>query len=341
MKKILHCVVIVSIVTCLCPHLLFAGTQGHYLPGVMNIRDFVLPSAGVYALAYDPYYSSDEFYGPNSKKLESAEGSKTVDLRGFKVRLTGAVDFEKTDIRCAGSSPTFIWVPDKKILGTNFAFILAPYIGYINTKLKAKAKLIGVNDIILPDGSAVSAVDLNQTDSGFGDLLVRPLWLGWHMERFDIAAGYGFYAPTGHYDHTRLANMGLGFWSHELSLGAIYYVTKNKATALMFNVNYEFNTEQNDTDVTPGQYITLEYGVSQYLSERLEIGVSGYSVYQTTKDKGSSVFQASSYVNGVGGQVAYWVAKNKFNVSARYTYEYTARGRFKGSVAALNCAFIF
>ena len=340
MKRILQGILAGLILLCL-SHPLFAGTQGHYFPGVLNIRDFALPYEGVYISAYDPVYSADEFYGADSKKLESIGVAKTIDVRGFKLNLTGAVDFEKASLHSSGSSLTCIWVPKGKILGANFGFFVAPYVGYVNAKLEAKAKITGVNDIVLPDGRTVGSVDINQTDSGFGDVFVRPVWLGWHAERFDISASYSFYAPSGHYDNKSLANMGFGFWSHEIALGGLYYVNKSKATALMLNATYEFNSEQQGTDVTPGQYLTLEYGLSQYLSERFEVGVSGYSLYQTKKDSGESPMQTLSYVNGVGGQATYWLIKHKLGISGRYTYEYAARGRFKGSVAAINCAYVF
>ena len=35
---------------------------------------------------------------------------------------------------------------------------------------------------------------------GLSDVFVQPLWLGWTKEHWDLALGYGFYAPTGVYD---------------------------------------------------------------------------------------------------------------------------------------------
>ena len=50
-------------------------------------------------------------------------------------------------------------------------------------------------------------------------------------------------------------------------------------------MTYEFHGEQEDTDITPGGHVSLEYGFSQYLSERIEVGILSYSQWQVEQDK--------------------------------------------------------
>ncbi len=42
-----------------------AGTLGHYYPGVMGMRDIILPPKGLYALYYDPIYYSNDLKNAN------------------------------------------------------------------------------------------------------------------------------------------------------------------------------------------------------------------------------------------------------------------------------------
>ena len=54
-------------------------------------------------------------------------------------------------------------------------------------------------------GGALSTANeqgINPQTSQFavGDLLVQPVWLGWHRKQLDVAADCGFYAPVGKFD---------------------------------------------------------------------------------------------------------------------------------------------
>jgi hypothetical protein len=85
-----------------------------------------------------------------------------------------------------------------------------------------------------------------------GDLFVQPLWLGWTLTHWDVAFGYGFYAPTGKYDTTTRPlpggatvttaaadNIGLGFWTHQLQGAVTWYPWAHKATAVITVLTYE------------------------------------------------------------------------------------------------------
>lgn len=52
----------------------------------------------------------------------------------------------------------------------------------------------------------------------------------------------------------------------------------------MLAVTFEPHTEKEETDVTAGDQVTLEYGFSQYLSDRLEVRIAGYSRWQIERD---------------------------------------------------------
>ena len=51
--------------------------------------------------------------------------------------------------------------------------------------------------------------------------------------------------------------------------GATWYIDEEKTWAVSALNRYEFNTEQRDTDVTPGQTYTLEWGISKTVARSL------------------------------------------------------------------------
>src|SRR5688572_32842710 len=54
---------------------------------------------------------------------------------------------------------------------------------------------------------------------GLADSFYQPAILGWHFERLDIKAAYGFLAPTGSFDAGDNDNVGSGYWTHVVSWG--------------------------------------------------------------------------------------------------------------------------
>jgi hypothetical protein len=75
----------------------------------------------------------------------------------------------------------FYYVPKHKVLGGYFM----PYVAlnYASGELVADLSLAGNN--LSAGGGA----------SGFADMYVQPLNLGWHLKRADVDAGYAFTAP--------------------------------------------------------------------------------------------------------------------------------------------------
>lgn len=144
--------------------------------------------------------------------------------------------------------------------------------------------------------------------------------------------------PVGEYDVGDNDNIGLGFWTAQLKGAAYYYLDAQQASALMLAATYETHTEKDGTDITPGDHFAIEYGFSQYLSQRLEVGVAGYSQWQLEGDEGSGTLldpSVEAEVHGIGAQLAYW-ATPRLNLSAKYMKEYNAEARFEGEWIMFN-----
>lgn len=313
-----------------------AGEIGHYAPGVANIRDFTVPDPGFYGTVYNYWYSTDRLNDRNGNKISSitvgpAPGT-TLDL--------------DLDVDVYAVSPMFIWVSDWKVFGAKYAAYIAP--SFSNSSVGASLSAASGR------GLSVDASEFN-----VGDLLVQPLWLGWARTHWDIALGYGFYAPVGKYNTDTVAlpgggsftaessdNIGLGFWTHQIQSGLSWYPWADKRMAVAGALTYEVHGEKEDFDLTPGQDLTLNWGVSQYLplkkdqSLLLEIGPAGYSSWQITDDSGSDARNPSVHdqVHAVGGQLGLTCVPWNAVLNVHYFYEFEARDRFQGQSLGVSLA---
>jgi hypothetical protein len=147
--------------------------------------------------------------------------------------------------------------------------------------------------------------------------------------------------PTGKYDEDRDDNVGLGFWTAQIQ-GAFYYYLNDQATAILLAGTYEHHGEKDGTDITPGRHFTFEYGISHYLSQRLEVGIHGYVQRQIDEDRGGGGLLDQSIkteVSGFGAQLSYWVAP-RLNLSLKYIKEADSVARFEGDWVMLNLTYV-
>ena len=57
------------------------------------------------------------------------------------------------------------------------------------------------------------------TVGGLGDMIITPMALHWHWDRFHLLSTFSVYAPSGTYDKHRLLNIGRNCWSFEPDVG--------------------------------------------------------------------------------------------------------------------------
>jgi hypothetical protein len=290
-----------------------AGELGHFAPGVLNIRDFLVPDPGFYYIQYFVWYNADTF--------RDRHGDKANSINAGPVTLN--VDTEVDSLILA---PAFVWVSPWKFLGARYAAQIVPTFG--NTSVQAALRTeTGFGE------------DVDESQFGVGDLYVKPVWLGWDGTHYSVAAGYGFYAPVGKYDNGDADNIGLGFWTHEFQVATAWYPWEGRGTAVTLAGTYEIHSEIDDVNITPGDRVSLNWGISQYLplnkanSLLLEVGALGYSQWQVEKDSGSDVdtrFNPKDQVHSAGGQIGLLYAPWNAFVQFHGLQEFGAEARFEG-----------
>jgi len=207
--------------------------------------------------------------------------------------------------------PRAIWITDTKFLG-----------GYL-----------GVDALLPLVYQDVRAGD-RDSNFGIGDVFAEGT-LSWHIQHFDFSFGAGFWAPTGDSVAPPSPPIGNGYWTPMLTAGVTWYIDHDKTWSVSALNRYEFNTEQRDTDITPGQAYTLEWGIGKTLAKVYDIGVVGYYQQQTTA---GNVNGSSGYdrVASVGPEIGVAFPKPMLSVSFRYLYEFMAKDRAQGQTFSLT-----
>jgi len=280
-------------------------------------------AAGVFALAVQPHALPVGSHYP-----VGAEGIKGAALPppGFYLRdynffyAADKVDGMPVDVDIFAyvQAPRLIWMTDKKILGANYGMdIIVPF-AYKNVNLAG-----------------------NRGDQfNLADIQIEPLLLAWHFKQFDVSAGYALWAPSGNFDASTpvryLTSPGSGFWSHMLTAGGVWYPDDKKTWAVSLLNRYEICYEQDQTDVTPGNMYTLEWGLSKTVAAGVDVGLIGYYQQQIADDRGTTASPDTSRVIGVGPEVSVFWQKAGLFTSLRYVYEADAENRPQGHTVTLT-----
>jgi hypothetical protein len=286
-----------------------AQQKGQYVPGQFGLNAGVVPDAGLTYANLALNYSAGSLNDANGNHRPNVVGTY-----GFWV-----------------DENILYFVPTRKVLGASFA----PYIS-----------LNGANGTLVAD---ISGTNLGASGggSGFADLFVQPVNLGWHLKRADIVVGYAFVAPTGRFVPGANNNVGSGYWGNNFNFGTTVYVTKNKGTTLNLFGDWETHGQKTGTTLTPGKAFTTEWGLGQVLplrkdfSRLLQLGLIGYDQWQVTASSGTiGVLPASSVpfysVHAVGLQSNFILPAKNLNFFFKYLDEYRAISRPEGRTVAFG-----
>jgi len=134
---------------------------------------------------------------------------------------------------------------------------------------------------------------------------------------------------------TNPTRAGSGYWTEMLTAGVTWYPDQAKRWAVSALNRYEFNQEQRDTHITPGQAYTLEWGVSYGVTKTIDVGAAGYYQQQVISDSGSNPADRDR-VAGVGPEISAFFPKWMLGLSLRYVYEFMAENRLQGHTVALT-----
>ena len=256
------------------------------------------------------------------------DGETLRDAQGNPITLQPGTD-SQLDVNGFGFG--ILWVSNWKIFGANYSACAFP--SFANGRLEAP--ILGLDA---------------GTGTGWGDLYVQPINLGWHTTATDITAGIGVYAPTGRYTAGADDNLGLGMWSFELYAGGTVYFDQKKSWSFSTMAWWETHTEKIDTDIKVGNILTLEGGLGKGFKDGLvQVGAAYYAQWKMTHDDlGSSgeelgVEQLPKHRGfGLGPEVMVPIATKKSLIAIldlRYFWEFGNRTTVQGRTFTVTATF--
>jgi hypothetical protein len=258
-------------------------------------------NSGVTPVSGFTYGNQLLFYARNSVKGNNGE---TLPIGGLN---TVAMDMN-----------SFIWVSTKIVWGAHYS---------------ATATIpVAKNDLTSDVHGKING------GSGLADSYFLPAILGWDADRVAVRAMYGFLAPTGRFNADANDNIGSGYWTHTLSSGQTFQLTKSKTVALSAFEMYELHTTQEGTSIHPGATFDLDYSLMGAVVRRddvrVQLGPAGYLARQTTAKTGPNLDPAVSEeryaVNGLGLAAVGAFPKHKANVTLKYFKEFANRATYQG-----------
>lgn len=307
-----------------------AYQAGIYTPGLINIWDFSYPDDGLVISDYNIWANTNSYRDGHGDKTDQL----TINLSPFDTTL--ALTTIDLDIEIKGYINSFFigYTFNLPFLNAKYMVALAP--SYISANGKAHIK----------SSNALAEIDVNGFSDGFGDLSIIPLSLYWNFDnKFNIGFLYTLSAPTGRFELDADDNVGNGYWAHMFQI-PIYFFNKDQSTAFTVLPTLELNGKIKDSDVTPGNRLSLEYGISQYLNEWLELQILNSHNWQIGSDKGNDIWWRNTALDGkdqtnnLSFGIGAWPVASQFYTSLKYGFDYGTKNRFQANYFSVDLIYI-
>jgi len=296
-----------------------AQQKGQWVPGQFGLNAGVIPDPGITYANLALNYSAGQLNDPSGNHVAG---------------ITGNYSFWVDE-------NIIYYVPNHKILGGYFM----PYIALNYASGSLVADITGTN------------LSAGVGGSGFADMYVQPLNMGWHFgKRVDFNAGYAFTAPTGRFTQGASNNVGSGYWGNDITSGTTFYITKNQGTTANLATAWEIHGQKSGTNITPGQTFTDEWGIGQVLplkkdqSVLLQLGLVGYDQWQVSHSSGTLTVAGVPIpeslipyysVHAIGFQSNFILPKRDFLAFFKYYDEYRALARPEGRTIVFGLSYTF
>ena len=216
-------------------------------------------------------------------------------------------------------------------------------IGYVTER-----KILGANYnpavIVVFANQVIRPVPNSEKDFQLGDSVIQPLALGWHVGEWHTTASYALFLPTGRFNVGAPNNTGKGLYSNLFTAGTTWLQEDPLPWAANVQLRYETFGKQDDTDIRPGEVMTVEVGVGKEVTAGFDLGLLAFASFQTSREQGSAAGTDTSKYRfyGVGPEIN-WRPRSVpgFQAAIRVGFEFDSRNTSQGTGAILSLAYGF
>lgn len=179
---------------------------------------------------------------------------------------------------------------------------------------------------------------------GLGDILLTPIALYEEKGEFDYTLQFTLWSSTGRFEPGSVKNRGAGFRSLVYSVGGVWYPGGDRRDwSLSALARIEQNFEQEETGITPGHDVVIDWGIGKVLGGgRFDVGVSGFATWQLTDQSGGSAGPAPERYRyfGIGPEASVKAGSN-WTLRLRAHWEFAARNAVRGNNLWLIANYAF
>jgi len=274
------------------------GASGVYILGCQGPMAGFLPPPGFY-LRHDDYF----YEGNVDKAVLGGQAAFAIDAHCF-------LDFT-----------TFSLVTPLKFFGANYAIGAVLPLGKVAVRADVEIEPLSFD------------LSKKQTDSGYTDMILQPIILGWHFQNLHTIVSLSVFLPTGHYETKRLANIGKNHFAFDFGGG---FTWQQLASGIEVSnwMGYTVNLKNKETEYKTGGEFHTELFFGKSLGEIFQLGLVGYYYKQFTGDSGQGALFGSFKGQAIGlGPLLlgnFKVRKTPITFNARYYKEFDTKNRLKG-----------
>ncbi len=211
-----------------------------------------------------------------------------------------------------------------------------------------KYKFMGADygfDITLPlvrTSLGIDALALDETRTGFGNVLIEPIILSWHFKRADLSAAVGVFFKTGNFALQHPASPGKDYATTMFTLGGTIYLDNTRKTTFSILSRYETHGTSSATGISPGNDFHFEFGIGHTFGRFTDVGIAGYGAWQVGADSGAvSGGDIRDRVLALGPEISTVLPKAGLLLSVRVLKEFKAIDRPEGWIAVTTLTHRF
>jgi len=243
----------------------------------------------------------------------SIGGARTVPIAGLLVN--------NFDVKASFTpiSLTYIWPTPTKTW--NFASAIGFPIAWLESSANVSLGPLSVHKI--------------DRNSGLFDLVFTPVVASHHFSQTDhMAFSFTFWAPTGSYDTSRLANLSLNNWTFIPGVAYTKIIPQDNIE-LTGIWQMEFYTENPATHFQNGILSDLEVLAIKRFKSNFGIGFIESWIQQVSDDEAAIAAKLNGFVGrafGIGPIVTYStkLGKSQLDLNARWIHDFDTSNRFAG-----------
>ncbi|BBD76314.1 SphA family protein [Hydrogenophilus thermoluteolus] len=215
----------------------------------------------------------------------------------------------------------FVWITNQKFLGADYGL-----------------------EAIVPLQSTsftFNGIGYSGSSRGLGDVFLGPVVLGWHGSNWDSVFALGLWFDNGDFSATNPSSVGKGYKSTMWTLGGTVYPDSAKTWSISALARYEQNGKQDQTGITPGDGLSIEWGIGKQIGGGKQLGLVGYYQKQTTKDSGPGALPVKPSKSAIGVQFDYPLMEHGVILKFAGYHEVSSNSDAKGNLFRVTLIKVF